>query len=119
VDDVVTAYFVAWNEPDPERRREILQRSLTDDAELLDPTGRWQGIDGFVERIGAYQTAAPGAKVVPASGIDAHNNVVRYAWTIVDAGGQGVMEGIDVAERAPDGRLRRILMFHGALSAER
>jgi hypothetical protein len=29
------------------------------------------------------------------------------------------MEGIDVAERAPDGRLRRILMFHGALSAER
>ncbi len=45
-------YFAAWNEPDPERRVAILQRSLADDAELLDPTGRWQGVDGFVERIG-------------------------------------------------------------------
>jgi hypothetical protein len=50
---------------------------------------------------------------VPASGIDAHNDVVRYAWTIVDAGGD-IMEGIDVAERATDARLRRILMFHPA-----
>jgi hypothetical protein len=25
------------------------------------------------------------------------------------------MEGIDVAERANDGRLRRILMFHGTI----
>ncbi len=82
------------------------------------PTGRWRGIDGFVERIGAYQTAAPGAKVVPASGIDAHNDVVRYAWTIVNAEGQELMDGIDVAERTTDGRLRRILMFHGPLPAE-
>ena len=115
MDDVVTTYFAAWNEPDPERRGAILQRSLADDAELLDPTGRWQGIDGFVERIGNYQTAAPETKVVPASGIDAHNDVVRYAWTIIDAAGQEIIEGIDVAERAADGRLRRILMFHGSL----
>jgi len=83
-------YFAAWNEPDPERRVAILQRSLADDAELLDPTGRWQGIDGFVERIGNYQTAAPDTTVAPASGIDAHNDVVRYAWTIVDAEGQDI-----------------------------
>jgi len=119
VDAVVATYFAAWNEPDPGRRAEILQRSLTDDAELVDPTGRWQGIDGFVERIGNYQIAAPDTKVVPASGIDAHNDVVRYAWTIVDAEGKELMEGIDVAERATDGRLQRILMFHGPLPAVR
>jgi hypothetical protein len=45
----------------------------------------------------------------------AHNDVIRYAWAIVDAQGQKLLEGIDVAERAPDGRLRRILMFHGSL----
>ena len=42
-------------------------------------------------------------------------HVVRYAWKIVDQDGNEVMEGIDVAERSDDGRLRRILMFHGPL----
>ncbi len=45
----------------------------------------------------------------------AHNDVVRYAWAIVDSGGRNIIEGIDVAERAADGRLRRILMFHEPL----
>jgi len=36
---------------------------------------------------------------------------------IVDAEGRNVMEGIDVAERVDDGRLKRILMFHGPLPA--
>jgi hypothetical protein len=51
----------------------MLERSVTDDAELIDPAGRWQGIDGLAERIGFYQSAAPGTKVMPASGVDAHN----------------------------------------------
>jgi len=71
--------------------------------------------NGLAERIGRYQSAAPGTKVVPASGIDSHNDVVRYAWTIVDAEGRNLIEGIDVAECVDDGRLKRILMFHGPL----
>jgi len=70
--DAVVTYFAAWNEPDPEQRRRLLELSVTGEAELVDPTGRWQGIDGLVERIGFYQSAAPGTKVVPASGVDAH-----------------------------------------------
>ena len=115
MDEVVAAYFAAWNELDPGRRAEILRGSLTDDAELVDPTGRWHGIEGFVERIGNYHAAAPDTKVVTSSGIDAHNDVIRYAWAIVDAKGRQLLEGIDVAERTADGRLRRILMFHGPL----
>jgi hypothetical protein len=95
----------------------LLSRSVTDAAELIDPTGRWQGIDGLVQRIGRYHAAAPGTRVVPASGVDAHNNLVRYAWRIIDQQGGNVIEGIDVAERIDDGRLQRILMFHGPLPA--
>jgi hypothetical protein len=40
---------------------------------------------------------------------------VRYAWKIVDPEGNDFMGGLDVAERADDGRLKRILMFHGPL----
>jgi hypothetical protein len=36
-------------------------------------------------------------------------------WRIVDPAGEQVMEGLDVAERASDARLRRIVMFHGPL----
>jgi hypothetical protein len=118
VDDVLASYFAAWNELDPFRRRGLLGRSMTDDAQLIDPTGCWQGIDGLVERIGRYQSAAPGTRVVPASGVDAHNDVARYAWKIVDPEGRDVSEGLDVAERVSDGRLKKILMFHGPLPAE-
>jgi hypothetical protein len=115
MDESVTTYFAAWNEPDTGRRRRLLERCVTDDAELIDPTGRWHGVDGLVERIGRYQSAAPGTEVVPASGQDAHNDVVRYAWAIVDGDGRSIIEGLDVAELTTGGRLRRILMFHGPL----
>jgi len=102
VDQVLAAYFAAWNEPDAEERSRLLERAVTDDAELIDPTGRWQGVDGLSERIARYHAAAPGTRVVPASGVDAHNGVTRYAWRIVDADDGHVMEGLDVAERTDD-----------------
>jgi len=67
----------------------------------------------------ATSPPAPGTKVVPASGVDAHNDVVRYAWKIVDSQGSDVMEGLDVAQRVDDGRLQRILMFPGSLTGPR
>ena len=115
MDEIITAYFEAWNEPDSDRRHRLLERAVTADAELVDPTGHWQGIPGISERIGRYQSAAPATRVLPSSGVDAHHDLVRDSWTIVDPEGREVIEGIDVAERASDGHLRRILMFHGPL----
>lgn len=115
MDDAIATYFRAWNEQDAHRRRQLLERCLTDDAVLVDPTGRWEGVAGLVERIGRYQSAAPETEVVTASGVDAHNDLGRYAWKIVDRQGQDIIEGIDVAERLDDGRLRQVMMFHGPL----
>jgi hypothetical protein len=115
VDAVLADYFAAWNEPDDGERARLQQRSLSGEAELVDPTGRWHGVDGVSDRIARYHASAPGTKVVPGSGIDAHNDVERYAWRIVDSAGSAVMDGLDVAERDPDRRLRRIVMFHGPL----
>jgi hypothetical protein len=117
MDETLTDYFAAWNETDGGERGRLLQRSLSDDAELVDPTGRWRGVGGFSDRIAQFHAAAPGTKVVPGSGVDAHNDVERYAWTIVDPSGNNVMEGLDVATRDGDGRLRRVVMFHGPLPA--
>jgi hypothetical protein len=115
VDEVLADYFAAWNERDARERERLLQRSLSDDPELVDPLGRWRGVEAVSERIARYHSSAPGTKVVPDSGIDAHNDVERYAWGIVDPGGNKVMEGLDVTERDAAGRLHRIVMFHGPL----
>lgn len=112
----IDGYFAAWNEPLTERRRTLLERSVTADVELIHPTwGRSQGIDALLARIDSYQSALPDAAVVLASGLDRHNDIVRYRWEIVDQHGHNVMEGIDVVELAGDGRLKRVLMFHGPL----
>jgi len=115
MDTALAAYFEAWNEEDESERERLLQRSLSEEVELVDPLGRWRGWGGISDRIARYHASAPGTKVAPRSGVDAHNDVERYAWKIVDSTGTEVMEGLDVAERDGDGRLRRILMFHGPL----
>jgi len=38
VDDALSSYFEAWNEQDSGQRRRLLERSLVDDVELIDPT---------------------------------------------------------------------------------
>ena len=115
MDRVLADYFAAWNERNADERRRLLGLCLNDDAELIDPTGRWDGIAGLSERIGNYHSSAPGTTVVPSSGVDEHNGIERYAWRIIDPGGNEVMEGLDVAERDAGGRLQRIVMFHGPL----
>ena len=117
MDGTLLEYFAAWNETNADERRRLLQKCVSDDAELIDPTGRWRGFDGLSERIANYQAAAPGTAVMPSSGVDEHNGVERYAWKIVDPSGNELMEGLDVAERGPDGLLQRILMFHGPMPA--
>jgi hypothetical protein len=58
VDEALRAYFAAWNEPDADTRARLLGDSVTEAAELIDPTGHWRGIDGLMERIGRYHAAA-------------------------------------------------------------
>lgn len=117
MDRTLVYYFAAWNETNADERRQLLGQCLSDDAELVDPTGRWQGIAGLSERIGNYHSSAPSTMVVPASGVDEHNGIERYAWRIVDPSGSDFMEGLDIAERDTAGRLQRIVMFHGPLPA--
>jgi hypothetical protein len=60
-----------------------------------------------------YRSALPHTAIVLTSGLDSHNDLVRYGWDIVDQDGQRVMDSIDVVELDSEGRLKRILLFHG------
>ena len=115
LDDVLAAYDAAWNESDAAERARLLARSLTEDAELVDPSGRFQGRQAVNERIAGFSDRFPGARVTITSGIDEHHGFARYAWTISAADGDAILEGIDIVERGEDNRLRRVVMFFGPL----
>jgi hypothetical protein len=114
--DSLDAYARAWNEPRAEDRRRLLEASLTDDAELVEPRGVFTGRAAIIDRIVGFAERFPGAVVDITTAVDEHNGFARYGWQIRKADGDSMLDGIDVVERAPDGKLRRIVMFFGDLA---
>lgn len=98
------AYDAAWNEADAAERVRQLERSLTDDAELVDPTGRFRGRRAVAERIAGFSDRFPGARATITSGVDAHHGFARYSWRITGSDGSTLLEGIDIVARASPGR---------------
>jgi SnoaL-like domain len=113
--EIVDAYDRAWREPDTGERRRLLERSLTDDAELVSPQGRWTGREAVAEWIDGFGERMPGAQVKVTSDVDAHHGFARFAWTITGEHASTILEGVDVCELGDDGRLRRVVMFFGPI----
>src|SRR3954464_13336611 len=109
---VVDDYIAMWNEPDPPARREIIARTWADDATYVDPLMSGEGPDGIDAMVSAAQSQFPGHRFHLTAGPDAHNDRVRFAWTLVaDNGGAAAAAGVDSATVAADGRLRDVTGF--------
>ena len=115
--DALMMYGEAWNVSDAQERRRLLEAALTEDCELIEPRGRFPGRDAIVERITGFSNRFPGARVDITTGVDEHNRFARYGWKIIDQDGSALLDGLDVVERAADGRLERVVMFFGALDS--
>ncbi len=120
LEEVIATYDRVWSEADDGERRRLLELSWTDDGELVDPAeGRFPGRDAVLARIAGFAERFPGARVEVTTGLDEHHGFVRYAWTIFAADGRALLDGMDFAEVAEDGRLRRVVMFFGPLPSRR
>jgi hypothetical protein len=111
----IDTYFEAWNATDDAERRALIERCLTSDVELIDENGRETGHDGLGARMAKFHQAVPGGRIVKTSGFDQFEGITRYSWDVVDANGNTASGGLDVVEEGGDGRLQRIVMFHGPL----
>lgn len=111
VADVIDQYDKAWNTSDVEERRRLLEAALTENCEMVEPRGRYRGRAAILERINGFADRFPGARVDITTKVDEHNGFARYGWRIVDGEGSVMLEGIDVVERAGDGRLRKAVIF--------
>jgi SnoaL-like domain len=111
ITSVVDTYIAAWNETDASRRLSLVAEAFTDDARYLDPLMSGEGVDGIAAMIGAAQSQFPGHRFELSFGPDAHNDVVRFAWTLRAGEGAPVAGGVDFATVDADGRLRNVTGF--------
>ena len=110
--EVVERYIAMWNEQDAGRRRELVARTLTDDATYVDPLAASEGVDGIAAMIGAVQGQFPGFRFRLAAGPELHHDRARFTWQLHPAdGGEPVATGTDYCTVADDGRLRHVTGF--------
>jgi hypothetical protein len=90
-----------------------MESSWAEDASYVDPLASVTGRSQISNLIGAVHEQVP-SHVFRLLGdrVDAHHNVVRFAWELVPAsGGESVAVGFDVAETDDDGRISRVVGF--------
>lgn len=112
---IIAAWEAAWSEPDDSARRRLLEHALVDDAMLVGsaPIGKRDGVDEINAFLGSFlPERCPHGRIVNTSAIEELHGFLRYTWTIY-SGDDIELEGMDVAEIAPDGRLCRIITFFG------
>jgi hypothetical protein len=117
---VADRHLAAYGEPDPIRRRALLEAAWVPDGTLVDPpldaaTGHGALDDLFV----AVQSHYPDHRFRRTTAVDVHHEFGRYGWELVGPDDAVVFGGVDVVDFAPDGRLARVIGFLGDLDAER
>jgi hypothetical protein len=106
---IVHSYIASWNERDPEARFALVAATFADDAHYLDPLMSGSGISGIDAMIATAQQQFPGHHFTLADGPDAHNNHIRFSWTLAPAGEEAVAGGTDFALVGADGRIQSVL----------
>jgi hypothetical protein len=127
-------YVALWNEPDAERRRQLIGGLWTEDGEhILQPPDDMREIAarpgiGLTARLDARghaalearATSAHQAFVAPGSfrfrrrdDVEQVADVVTFRWDMVSGDGEVAGGGLEVLVLAPDGRIRCDYQFIG------
>ena len=118
VNETVVRYIAAWNERDPKRRRELVAETWTEDGSYVDAHRHGAGHGPIDAMLAATQAQFPAYRLNLVSGIETHNNFVRFSWA---AGGTKdaplYLGGTDFATLAPDGRIKIVAGFIDAAPA--
>ena len=113
----VDTYIDMWNEQDPGRRTQLIERAWVADGRYLDPLLAADGHDALHEMVATVHSHYPGHVFRRTTSVDLHNGVARFGWELVAPDGAVFVAGIDVAALADDGRLSSITGFFGDLQA--
>src|SRR5437899_12976279 len=108
IESVIESYVASWNETDPARRKSALAASCAADARYRDPVMVSDGQAGLDAMLAGVQAKFPGFVLKRISKVDSHNDAVRFAWSLGQAAGPTLVEGVDVATLTSDDKLGAI-----------
>lgn len=111
------AYFAMWREPEADARRPLVEQAFTPKGRHVDPLADAHGYDELNEMVSNVHAHYPGFSIGRTSGIDQHGDQLRFGWQVRLPDGSVLVDGIDIGELAPDGRLARVAGFWGDLPA--
>lgn len=115
----IDTYCRAWSDPDRGRRETLLRSVWSPGATYTDPTVHARGADELLAHIARVLARRPGSRVLRTSRVDEHHGIARFAWNAVDAAGNALPEGLDVAFLSPTGpTIDRIVGFFGPLTKD-
>jgi hypothetical protein len=118
ISTTIDTLFAMWNEPDADRRAQLVEAVWAEDGRLVDPPLDGSGHAGISDMVAAVQSQFPGHTFRRTTAIDTHHDTLRYGWDLVGPDGAVVATGLDVGVLADDGRLRRVNGFLGPLLEE-
>ncbi len=108
----IDRYFALWIEPDPERRRDLIAQTFTEEATYTGPLLGGEGHDGIGQLVAQLNQNLGGHRFNRTSDIDHHHDAVRYSWEIVPPGTDTPFAaGIDIGFVDEDGRLTSVTTF--------
>lgn len=118
ISQTIDRFFQAWNADSPDERRAAVEAAWTPDASVKDPLADVRGHDEITAFLTQAVSQFPGHSFRRAGGIDVHHDLARFGWHLVGPDGSVVVEGLEVASIAADGRLSSTLGFFGPIPAE-
>ena len=115
----VQNYIAVWNEPDAERRRQLIRTLWQEDAHHLARTLEAVGHAGIEKRVSdAYEkwVKEKGNVFRLRDGVDGHHGTIKLRWEMLPAdaasrGGEVISIGFDFLVLGGDGRIRAGYQF--------
>src|SRR5688500_4593518 len=99
---LVDDYFAMWRETDATARAERIAAVYTEDGRHVDPNADAVGHDGLGEMMAAVHAQFPGLGMRRVTGIDSHNDQLRFGWELLGADGAVIVAGTDIVQVADD-----------------
>jgi hypothetical protein len=109
--ELIDRYLNAWNEPDGERRRELLAAAWTETGSYLDPLMSAEGHDNLDALAQGVQARFPGHRFRRVGEVDGFQDRVRFSWEFGAEGQPPMLTGVDFGVVASDGRFQQITGF--------
>ncbi len=105
-------YFATWNEPDADRRAELIAATWTETSTFVDPSFETHGHDELNKLMGAAQQMFPGLSFVHIGEVEEHHIYRRWTWHLKAEGQDPVAGGTDIVRVDDDGLITHLIGFH-------